>query len=154
MQFENRHLKTEGKAVEGGSSTLLTFSTEWSRQNNRANGAIFGVWMFRIARHMPLVIVGDDQDRECFPLPRSHAASHPTILLRLFLDVMPTFVRMSDCIHRGWCADISGVMSVVFGVQREKSAENPDVHIAPDNDVAKIPLNRPDYEIELRPDTP
>jgi hypothetical protein len=35
-----------------------------------------------------------------------------------------------------------------------KSAENPDVHIAPDNDVAKILLNRPDDEIELRPDTP
>ena len=35
-----------------------------------------------------------------------------------------------------------------------KSAENPDVHIAPDNDVAKILLNRPGYEGELGPDAP
>ena len=88
MQFENRHLKTEGKAVEGGSSSLLTFSTEWSRQNYRATGAIFGVWMFRIARHMPLVIVGEVQDRERFPLHRSHAASQHTIWLRLFWEML------------------------------------------------------------------
>jgi len=35
-----------------------------------------------------------------------------------------------------------------------REVEKSDIHIAPDNDVAKILLNRPDDEIELRPDTP
>ena len=107
---------------------MLTFSTEWSRQNFHTTQGIMAVEMFPIAHNKPVTIVGDVQDRERFPLHRSHAATQPIWDGVFWGDVMPTFVRISECSHTAWCADISGVMSVVFGVQMENPAWDPAEH--------------------------